>query len=289
MPVLPGSVSTSPHPARDSVAAMRSAGKCGSIGRYTPPALNTARTAAIQSRLRSVTTATTSSRRSPRASSARASRLARALSSRVGPLPAAVHGRDVVRVRPHPLLEQLVDPAVRQLPARPGEPLDLEVQFLGGQQALPPVLGIRVGGDQRERGEVIAGDPGGAVRRRARRSGTAAAARARRRAPRSAPAARCPSSRCSPGAAAGRVEHRLERRPGQAELGPETGDREAWCAQQLRLGPVGVRAAAPATSRARPSAGRAAAGRRAATSRSPPRPRPTARRAPWRARPAAPS
>ena len=31
--VLPGSVSTSPQPARDSVVAMRSAGKCGSMGR----------------------------------------------------------------------------------------------------------------------------------------------------------------------------------------------------------------------------------------------------------------
>ena len=40
------------------------------------------RTAAIQSRFRSVTTATTPSRRSPYASSARASRLACALSSR---------------------------------------------------------------------------------------------------------------------------------------------------------------------------------------------------------------
>ena len=81
----------------------------------------------------------------------------------VGPLPVAVHGRDRVRVCPHPLLEQLVEPAVRQLPARPGEPFELEVELLGGEQALPPVLGIRIGGDQRERGEVIAGDPGGVV------------------------------------------------------------------------------------------------------------------------------
>ena len=76
-----GSVRTSSQPARDSVAAIRSAGKCGSMGRYTPPALKIARTAAIQSRFRSVTTATTPSRRSPRASRARPSRLARALSS----------------------------------------------------------------------------------------------------------------------------------------------------------------------------------------------------------------
>ena len=82
MVVLPVSVSTSRHCARVSVFAIRSAGKCGSIGRYTPPALKTASTDAIQSRLRSVTTATTSSRCSPRASSARPRRFARAFSSR---------------------------------------------------------------------------------------------------------------------------------------------------------------------------------------------------------------
>ena len=79
--VLPGSVSTRLQPARDSVVAIRSAGKCGSTGRYTPPALNTPMTAAIQSRSRSVTTATTPSRRRPRASSARPIRFARAFSS----------------------------------------------------------------------------------------------------------------------------------------------------------------------------------------------------------------
>ena len=82
----------------------------------------------------------------------------------VGQLPVAVHGRDGVRVFRCPLLEQLVEPAVRQLPARSGEPFELEVEFIGGQQALPPMLGIRIGGDQRERGEVISGDPGGAFR-----------------------------------------------------------------------------------------------------------------------------
>src|SRR6266511_2470688 len=60
---------------------MRSDGKCGSMGRYAPPALKIASTAVIQSRLRSVTTPTTPSRVSPRASSARATWLARALSS----------------------------------------------------------------------------------------------------------------------------------------------------------------------------------------------------------------
>src|SRR3989442_10590039 len=81
MPVLSRSVSTSRQPARESVLAMRSAGKCGSMGKYAPPALKIASTAVIQSRLRSVTTPTTPSRVSPRASRARATLLARALTS----------------------------------------------------------------------------------------------------------------------------------------------------------------------------------------------------------------
>jgi hypothetical protein len=42
---------------------------------------------------------------------------------------------------------------------RPGEPSELQIQFLGGQQALP--LGIRIGRDQRECGQVVPGDPAG--------------------------------------------------------------------------------------------------------------------------------
>ena len=72
MALLPRSVSTSRHPARESIRAIRSAGKCGSKGKYTPPALKIASTAVIQSRLRSVTTPTTLSRVRPRVSSARA-------------------------------------------------------------------------------------------------------------------------------------------------------------------------------------------------------------------------
>src|SRR6266446_4953367 len=81
MAVLPRSVSTSRQPARESVLAMRSAGKFGSMGKYAPPALKIASTAVIQSKLRSVTTPTTPSRVSPRASRARATSLARASSS----------------------------------------------------------------------------------------------------------------------------------------------------------------------------------------------------------------
>ena len=81
----------------------------------------------------------------------------------VGPLPAAVHGRDGVRVLGHAPLEQLVHPAIRQLPRGPGETVELEPGLVGRQQPLPPVLGVRVRDDLRERGEVVAGDPGGAL------------------------------------------------------------------------------------------------------------------------------
>jgi len=50
----------------------------------------------------------------------------------VGPLPVAVHGRDGVRVCSNSLLEQLMDSAVRQLPARPREAIKLEVQLVVG-------------------------------------------------------------------------------------------------------------------------------------------------------------
>jgi len=74
----------------------------------------------------------------------------------IGPPHAAADGCDVVRVRGRLLLEQLVEPAVRQVPARPGQALDLEPDLIGGQQALPRGVGIRVGGDQPERGDVVA-------------------------------------------------------------------------------------------------------------------------------------
>ena len=51
-------------------------------------------------------------------------------------------------MRPYPLFEQLVDSAVRQLPGRAGEPLELELELLGGEQALGLVLSLRIGGDQ---------------------------------------------------------------------------------------------------------------------------------------------
>ena len=59
----------------------------------------------------------------------------------------------------HLLLEQLVNPAVRQTTPRSSQPFELEVDFLGGQQALPTMLSIQIGGNQLQCGEVIAGDP----------------------------------------------------------------------------------------------------------------------------------
>src|SRR5207302_8805987 len=82
----------------------------------------------------------------------------------VRPLSVAVDGRNVVRVCPSSLLEQLVDPAVWQLSARSGEAVQLETQLLGGEQGLSPVLSIWIGRDGRQRGEVIGGDRGGADR-----------------------------------------------------------------------------------------------------------------------------
>ena len=81
----------------------------------------------------------------------------------VSPRRISVHGRDGVRMCTNLLLEQFVDPAVRQLPPRSSETMKLKMPLPAGEQALPLMLGIRIAGDQRKRGEVVVGDPGGAV------------------------------------------------------------------------------------------------------------------------------
>ena len=81
------------------------------------------RTAAIQSRFRSVTTATTPSRRRPWANRARQP-VGPGVERPIGQGAVAVHGRDGVRVVPHVLLEQLVDPTVRYRSPRAGEPFE---------------------------------------------------------------------------------------------------------------------------------------------------------------------
>ena len=181
-----------------------------------------------------------------------------------------------------------MEPAVRQLPARSGQPVELEAELLGGEQALPPVLGVRVGGDQRERGEVVAGDPGGGSPRRARRSGTAAAARAGRRAA-TIPTRSTVSSARSPPSPVGSntVSNDGPVRPSSRRRS-STG--KSCVRQQLRLGPMGVQQQRPP----RAGLGRQPAGQRPAARPGDvagrrPRARRTARRAPWRARPAAPS
>ena len=75
-----------------------------------------------------------------------------------------MHGRDGVRVCPSALLEELVGAAVRQHSAWSGEAMKLVVQLLGGEQRCSRVLGVGIGRHQRQRGEVVAGDPGGAGR-----------------------------------------------------------------------------------------------------------------------------
>jgi hypothetical protein len=178
----------------------------------------------------------------------------------VSPLHAAVPGRDDVRVRRHLLLEQLVKPAVRQLPARPGEPFDLAVEFLGVQQALPLVLGVRAGRDQRERGEVIAGDPGRAIR--VEHVGPVPQPQHEAAALRQDPHPRRDVLAGLAWAAAvvGRVEDRLERRAGEAELAPELSNTDVLMRAQLRLGPVGLQQQCPP----RAGPGRQPAGQRLA-------------------------
>jgi hypothetical protein len=141
-----------------------------------------------------------------------------------------VHGRDGVRVCPSSLLEYLVDPAVWQRPARSGEAIELEAHLLGGEQALPRVLGIRIGGDQPERGEVIAGDPGGAVS--VEHVGSV---------PQTQPepvmlhdAHRQNDVLGERAARVGRpIEHGLEQRRGQTQLTPEIIDRSVLMRQQF--------------------------------------------------------
>jgi len=81
------------------------------------------RTAAIQPRFRSVTTATTPSRRRPWANRARQP-VGPGVERPIGQGAVAVHGRAGVRVVPHVLLEQLVDPTVRYRSPRAGEPFE---------------------------------------------------------------------------------------------------------------------------------------------------------------------
>src|SRR5439155_14982905 len=79
-------------------------------------------------------------------------------------LSVTVYGRDGVRVCPSSFLEHLVGAAGGQISTPSGEAMKLEAQLLAGEQAPSRVLGIWIGRDQRQRGEVVAGDPGGALR-----------------------------------------------------------------------------------------------------------------------------
>ena len=153
------------------------------------------------------------------------------------------------------------------------------------------MLGVRVGDDQRERGEVVAGDPGGAARRRARRSGTAAAANADRR--RSAKPTR--STALPLGA------DRVAASPVGSNTVSNDGPVRPSSRWRSSTGNPGVRpqlglGATRLLHQRPPRAGSVVSGQgsgrptgRRERSRSPRRARRTARRAPSRARPAAPT
>ena len=64
-----------------------------------------------------------------------------------------------IRMRPHPLLKQLMHPDVRQLPPRSRQPLQLEIELLHRQQTLPPMLRTHIDRHQLQRRQVITGDP----------------------------------------------------------------------------------------------------------------------------------
>ncbi len=67
-------------------------------------------------------------------------------------------------MRPHARLEQLVHATVWHLSAPSSEAVQLETQLLVGEQRLPCVFSIRIGCNQRQRGAVVAGDPGSTLR-----------------------------------------------------------------------------------------------------------------------------
>ena len=63
----------------------------------------------------------------------------------------------------HPLLEQLVQPAVGQLPLPARRARGAGIGARRRRAGSAAVLRVGLGGDQRQRGEVVPGDPGGAV------------------------------------------------------------------------------------------------------------------------------
>lgn len=148
---------------------------------------------------------------------------------------------------------------VRQFPVRTGEFFELEVEFLGGEQALPPVPGVRIGGDQRECGEVVTGDPDGAFLVEC----VGPVPQPQREA---AAALREPHPQHGVtgdfAVHAVRIEHDLDRRLGQAQFAPELIDREVPVRQQIRSDPMRVQQQSPPrVGLGRRSRSRAAVGR----------------------------
>jgi hypothetical protein len=130
-----------------------------------------------------------------------------------------------------------VEPAIRQLPGRSGEPFELEPELLGGEQALGAVPSLRIGGDQREGGEVVTDNSGGAVR-------------VDHVGPITQPQQELTAGLRDPDLRHGvlreillapsRVEDSLEGRLTEAQFSPEVIDREVLVRQQLGLDPMHV-------------------------------------------------
>ncbi|CAK7282745.1 hypothetical protein SGPA1_20720 [Streptomyces misionensis JCM 4497] len=165
----------------------------------------------------------------------------------VRPLPPALYGRHGPGVRPDPLLEQLVRPGVGQRPVRSGQPLQLLAHLVGGQQAARVVVGVRVGGQQAERRQVVAADPGGG--RRVQDVGAVGQAQHQPAAPfRPAHVQHTVVGVVLVGA--DRPEHHLVRRLGQPEFAAQLLHRELPVREHLRLGVLGRRRQLPPGPRA---------------------------------------
>src|ERR1043166_6390746 len=129
MAVLPCSVSTRRQPARASILAMRSAGKCGSVGwevaggwgRPPPPVLKYREAGRQPIQVALGHDAYDRFPGQPALEQGARHPVGARIELAVGELFRAVHGRDRLGPRPSLVLEHFVGPAVGELPVRPGE------------------------------------------------------------------------------------------------------------------------------------------------------------------------
>ncbi len=115
---------------------------------------------------------------------------------------------------------------------RSGQPFDLVLEFVGGQQALPPGPGVGIGGDQFECGAVVAEDPGRAVG--VDHVGAVAQPQHQPSGVLGDPGPQHGSGvQLTAGGALGRVEDGLGRPSGQAQLAAQLADAEVLVREQL--------------------------------------------------------